>query len=313
MSALRDARVLVTGAAGFVGAHLLDALAREGASVVGVVRPATDRWRLSYVAASEIVQCELADERATAHTFANLAPDIVVHAAVERPPTGEGWHDLFARKTSALSWNVVSAAHRARAGRVVWLTSQYEYPACACPAAEDDHRPPDTFYGSVKLASSVVARRYASEVGLALTSLRLFSVFGPLESSARFVQVALRAALTGAVLPLTAADPVHDFVYVDDVARSALIAATHADAPGQIFNVATGIGTSNRGVVASIEALVGRGLETSPGIFAASERDRGRWCADTRKAAEQLGFRAAIPLDDGLARNLAWLRSRLAS
>lgn len=305
--------MVVTGAAGFVGAHLVDAFSRQGASVVGLVRSETNAWRLREVASTETVCCELGDERDTAGTFARLAPDIVVHAAVERPPKGPAWHDVFARTTSSLSWNVVTAAHRARAARVVWLTTQYEYPACASPAAEHDHRPPDTFYGAVKLAASLVARRYADDMGMALTCLRLFSVYGPLESETRFVQVALRAALSGAMLPLTAADPVHDFVHVDDVARSAVIAATHAAAPGRIFNVASGTGTSNRGVVACIESLVGRPIETRTGAFAASERDRGEWRADVRQAEEQLGFRATVSLEEGLARNLAWLRGRLPS
>lgn len=313
MAELNGARVVITGAAGFVGAHLWSAFAREGANVVGLVRPSTDRWRIKEVPAAQIVACDLGDERDAAGTFARLAPDVVVHSAIARPPKGEGWHDRFARQNAALGWNVVSAAHGARAKRVVWLTTQYEYPGCASPAAEDDTRPPDTFFGAVKLASSLVARRFAHDVGLELTCLRLFSVYGPLEGPDRFVQVALRAALTGEVLPLTASDPVHDFVYIDDVVRSTVIAATHVAAPGQVFNVATGTGTTNRAVVACIERLAGRKIQSRPGAFEASARDRDDWRADVHKATERLGFRAEVGLEDGLARNLAWWRSRLAS
>ena len=313
MSIWSGARVVVTGAAGFVGAHLLERFAREGARVYGLVRPTSDRWRLRAGSAAELVSCELGDARAADETFARLAPDVVVHAAVERPPRDEAWHEVFASRSSALDWNVVCAARRVRARRVVWLTTQYEYPACASPAAEDDLRPPDTFYGTVKLASSMVARRFAAEVGMPLTCLRLFSVYGPLEGCGRFVQVAVRAALNGAVLPLTTADPVHDFVYIDDVARAVLLAAAHPAAPGRILNVATGTGTSNRGVVACLERLLGRPLETKTGAFPGSERDRAEWRADVREAEALLGFRASVPLEEGLARNLAWLRGRLAA
>ena len=132
-------------------------------------------------------------------------------------------------------------------------------------------------------------------------NLRIFSVYGPSEPSSRLVPSAVRCALSGTILPLTPPGPVHDFVYISDVCDALVRAAVASDlTSGEVFNVGTGVQTSNEQLIEAVERATGRPVATDVGAYAPHPADRSVWCADTRHTGEVLGWEAATSLDAGL-------------
>ena len=169
-------------------------------------------------------------------------------------------------------------------------------------------------YGASKLAIEAYAGAYAATYGLAACSLRFSNAYGPNSLHKRSVVAAwLRAALAGEPITIHGdGRQTRDLVYVDDLAAAitAALDAPEERVAGELFQAGTGIETTIEGLARAIERAVGRDLVIEYGPARAGDVRRNVAAVD--KAARVLGYRAAVGLDDGLARTAAWFRTALA-
>ena len=309
-------RALVTGAGGFVGAHLVARLVGEGWDVVGTVRPRTAgslRPTMAPVGAArlaslgcavdvELVGADLADREAVGAVVTAADPDVAFLLAAARaeaaPP--ERAATAAVNGSSAL-WVVDALPARCRA--VVRLGSSTEYAAVDGPMSEDAPLRPRGFFGATKAAGSLLLTAAAAQRGLRAAVVRAFQVYGPLDHPARLVPTALRAARTGEVLRLTEPGRCRDWIFVDDVVEACVRAARADDLPpGQILNVGTGRQVAYEELVSEVEWVTGRMVRVATGAHAGRQWDAGSWVCDTTRARELLGWEAKVELSEGLAR-----------
>ncbi len=300
----------VTGAAGFVGANLCRRLLAKGASVHALVRATSDRWRLDDVAG--LLTWRLADLTDRATTVAALdasAPHVVFHCAVSSAYRG----DLTLAEQA--SSGVLSTAHVAdwaadNGVRLVVLGSSLEYGRMSRPARESDSLRPLVTRGAVKAASTMLVEQQVRSGALDGVVLRVFSAYGPWESTHRLVPQAIAAALNGRVLPLTRPGLCRDFVFVDDVVAACLCAAMAEGLTVPTFNVGSGHQVTNEALVQAVEEALGVSIRTDVGAYPDHPADSELWCADTSLASSELGWTATTPLDEGIRRTAAWVRGR---
>lgn len=312
-AALAGARVLVTGATGFLGANLVRALVVGRADVHVLLRAGSDRWRLRDVAERVSVHTgDLADLTDVRTAVTTAAPDVLFHLAAHGAQ-----HDQ--RDRAAIFAGTVLAAHHVLVAcearpprRMVYTGGSSEYGPKPHALREDDTLAPVTAYGAAKAAATTLVLQAARQ-GMPVAILRPFSIYGPWESPGRLVPTAVRAALTGRPLPLTAVPWVRDYVFVDDVVDACLVAADAPAAAGEILNVGTGRQTSNHDVVAEIERLAGTRIAVEPGAYAAHASDTTSWVADVGKARRVLGWEPRHDLAAGLRRTIAWVRAHDAT
>lgn len=278
--------MLVVGAGGFVGGHLVERLTAEGGDVTSLTRDA----------------CDLTDPAAVRAAVSAARPEVVLHlAAARQAATGAERADTAAVNALSAMWVVEAVPGGCRA--VVRLGSSTEYAARPAPMDEQTPLRPRGYFGATKAAGSLLFTAAANERGIRSCVLRAFQVYGPRDKPARFVPAVLRAARTGATLPLTGPGLRRDWVWVGDVVDACLLAAVRDDLPsGAVYNLGTGVQTSNEELVAVAERVTGQRIETSVGAHPGRGWDTGDWVCDPAAARAELDWKPRVELADGLAR-----------
>jgi UDP-glucose 4-epimerase len=299
-------RAVVTGGAGFIGSHLVDALVARGDEVHVLDNLATG--------SRDVVNADAAfhegDIRSEAAAlFGEARPELVFHLAaqadvgtsVERP-------DYDADVNVVGTVRVLEAARACGAQLVFSSTGGAIYGECDGPADEDAPRRPISPYGMAKLCAEEYLAGWNRLHGTGHVALRFANVYGPRQA----------ASLEGGVVAiflerLARGDggsifgdggQTRDFVYVGDVVWALLAAAGH---DGGVFNIGTGVETSVNDLHAACRRAAG--VDAQPEHAAARPGDVLRSVIDPARAQRELGWRAETSLDDGLAQTWVWTTS----
>jgi nucleoside-diphosphate-sugar epimerase len=300
-------RALVTGANGFVGAHLTARLVADGWDVVAVVRRGSPdpAWRLAVLGCAadvELVPADLSDPSETRAAGAAADADVVfLLAAARAGATPAARAATLAVNSASGTWLVDAVSDRCRA--VVRLGSSTEYGQVDAPMDENAPLRPRGFFGATKAAGSLLVTAAAAARGLRACVLRAFQVYGPLDHPGRLVPTVLRAAITGTPLALTEPGRRRDWVYVDDVVEACARAALADNLPpGQVLNVGTGVQVANEELVTLAQRVTGRTIELDVGAHPGRPWDTGSWVCDPSLARDLLGWEAKVSLEEGLRR-----------
>ncbi len=297
--------VVVTGASGFVGRHVLAALAGSGLRITALSRHPPD-WMPAGVA---FHGCDLLDPRATSAAMRELAPSHLIHSAWDVTP------GVFWGAPANLDWVAASfVLYRAFADgggrRAVFVGTCAEYDWSFSHLAESGTPlAPATFYGIAKHALHSVLAPLARQQGISLAWARLFLLYGPYEAPGRLVSGIARDILEGRRVALTEGTQVRDFMHVADVGR-ALAALLRSDVTGPV-NIASGAPVQVRHVAEKIATLAGRPDLLDIGARPMPVQEPLFLTADVTRLREEVGFAPQFDLDTGLADTFAWWRARL--
>lgn len=309
-------RVLVTGAAGFIGSHLVEALLARGESV----RVADDfstgrRENLPDASRLEVVEGDLADAEVARRAVRGI--DYVLHqAAVPSVPRSVEDPVGSHRANVDATLQVLVAARDAGVRRLVFAGSSSAYGDSQVLPKREDMRPaPKSPYALQKLVAEQYCQLFTSLYGFETVVTRYFNVFGPRQAPGSPYSGVI-ARFTDALLD-GAAPTVHgdggqtrDFTYVGDVVTGVLRCCDAPNVAGEVINVAGGGRISLLEVIRALQAITGRDLEpTFDEPRAGDIRDSQ---ADIFKARKLLGFEPAVPFHDGLRRTVDWYRAQRA-
>ena len=302
-------RCLVTGAAGFIGAHLTHRLVGEGHEVVAVdcLRPNYDvaekKANLAWIGPVDQRDIDL-----SADPLSDVLDgvEVVFHLAGQpgvRASWGDGLAD-YARDNILATERLLAAATGAR--RVVLASSSSVYgEAARYPCSEDDLPRPHSPYGITKLAAEHLGLAHAHNERLPVTALRYFSVYGPRQRPDMGLRRLFEAAESGTAFPRFGdGSQVRDLTYVGDVVDATIAAGATDLPPGTVLNVAGGSAVSLNDLIGRVEALTGRSIAVDERPVQAG--DVARTGGDTTRIREALGWAPATDLDDGLTQMAAW-------
>jgi UDP-glucose 4-epimerase len=293
-------RAVVTGGAGFIGSNLVDALVGRGDEVV-VIDDLSSGRRDHVSPAASFVEADIRDgiDAGGAGVVFHLAAQADVQTSVRRP-------DQDAAINVVGTVRVLEAARAAGAQVLFSSTGGAIYGECDAPAPESAPRRPVSPYGIAKLCAEEYLAGWNRIHGTDHVALRFGNVFGPRQDSSLeggVVSIFLERLARGEET-LIFGDGLQsrDFVFVGDVVDALLAAAGHT---GDVFNVGTGEETS----VLELHRLCAKvaGVDAEPRLEGARLGDARRSVLDVSHAAEELGWRSRVSLEDGLRQTWEWL------
>lgn len=295
-------RALVIGADGFVGRWLVRHLAESGDDVAGVVGP---NFRPPLDHAAEIRAVDVRDYAPVRQTVVSSRPDVIYFlAAVSQAGGRERIEDAARIGLIGAIHAITASAALDRPARVVHVSSSHVYGDGDTPVTEDSATAPNSVYGAAKLASerALLALGPATEVKVVVA--RPFNHIGPGQGPG-FVVPSLVARVraippgTRGSIRIGALDTVRDFTDVRDVVSAYRILATNGT-PGEVYNVASGVGVSVNELVATLLELAGVEADLDPDPGLERERERRVMIGDASRL-EALGWQRSHALRDTLA------------
>jgi UDP-glucose 4-epimerase len=303
-------RVLLTGATGFVGSHVLRKLLADGRHNVAVLLRHTSRtWRIRDVIGRTVrIEADLTEPEPAYAPLTNFAPDTVVHLAwsgVGNPFRNDQTQIDNIPATVAL----LRLAHRVGAKHWVGLGSQAEYGPCDRPIDEDTPTRPTTLYGVAKLSSGLIAQHLCGQLGLRFAWLRLFSCYGPGDDPAWMLPYLILTLRAGKKPALTAGEQLWDYLYVTDAAEAICQVALTPTASGA-FNLGSGRAAPIRTIVERVRDLIDPQLPLGFGEVPYRPDQVMRLEANITRLRDATGWSPQIDLDEGLRRTVEWFRER---
>jgi UDP-glucuronate 4-epimerase len=303
-------KALVTGAAGFIGSHLSEALLDAGHEVVGL-DCLTDYYDVELkeenAARIDLLRLDLAADPLDLAGF-----DCVFHLAGQPGTRSFGdVFELYVRRNVLATQRLLEAA--AAAGtRVVLASSSSVYgDAERYPTPEDTELRPLSPYGITKLACERLAYAYERGLGLDVVSLRYFTVYGPRQRPDMFLARVVKALSEGGTIRIYApGDQSRSFTYVGD-AVEATIAVGERGRTGAVYNVGGGDEASMPEVIAILERISGERLAVERVEAIAGDVHRTR--ADVTRIADELGWTPTTPLEAGLEAQWSWASGRVGA
>jgi nucleoside-diphosphate-sugar epimerase len=248
-------RVIVTGAGGFIGSHVVRASLEQGHQVLAAVRKEGSRLRLAALADRiETVELCLEDRDEVARTVEHFEPDAIVHAAWYARPA-DYLHSSENLSSLATTLRLFDTLYWLGPHRVVGVGTCLEYSPGATACAESAPTDPRTLYASCKLGAWLVGRARARQSEGRLTWARLFHVYGPGESPERLIPAAARALRQGRAFLASPGMQVRDPIHVADVATALLCLAERGDSG--VYNVCVGRPFTLRETLETVAALEG--------------------------------------------------------
>lgn len=319
---LSGKKVLVTGAGGFIGSHLVEAVVHAGAATTAMVHynsnslignlASLDRRVLSEVtiAAGNIEDADFVDRTVAGHAIVlHLAALIAIPYSYEAPRS-------YVRTNIEGTLNVLEAARRHDVGRVVHTSTSEVYgTALRTPIDETHPLQGQSPYSASKIAADKLAESYYRSFATPVVTIRPFNTFGPRQSARAFIPTIISQALAGGPVRLGSLTPERDMTFVSDTVRGFLAAATAPGVEGETINLGTGETRSVGWFAERLLVLIGAG---GP-IIQEQQRMRPqksevlKLVSDNGLARLRLGWAPQIGIDEGLRRSIAYFREhRLA-
>jgi NAD dependent epimerase/dehydratase len=318
---LAGKRVLVTGAAGFIGSHVVEQLVSAGAVVRAYVHyNSRSNWGYleeldaGALANVEVVTGDVQDPFSVQR--ATNGCEVVLHlAALIGIPYSYIAPQMYVATNVAGTVNILEAGRLHGVERIVHTSTSETYgTARYTPINEAHPLQGQSPYSASKIGADKMAESYARSFGLPVTILRPFNTFGPRQSMRAVIPTITSQALSGDIVRLGSRTPVRDFTFVEDTARAFLAAATAPGAEGEVLNAGSGKGISVGDLAALVLDVVGSTarIEVDEQRIRPEASEVFELIADASRLREMTGWQPRVGLREGLVRTASWVERNLA-
>jgi NAD dependent epimerase/dehydratase len=318
---LQNRKILVTGAGGFIGSHLVEALLEAGACVSAMVRyNSRNDWGMLETLPDEslrrlrIVRGDIRDPFFVRQAVAGQ--EFVFHlAALIGIPYSYIAPEAYVSVNTTGTLNVLEASRREGVSRVI-QTSTSEVYGSAQYTPIDEHHPlqAQSPYSASKIGADKLAESYYASFDLPVVTVRPFNTYGPRQSTRAFIPTAITQALTRQEIVMGSLDPVRDLTYINDTVQGFIQVGlcNHEEVVGRVVNLGTGVGHAIGDVVRMIADLAGSKelvIRTEANRVRPEKSEVSVLVSNNSLARELCQWEPKWSLEDGLGQTIEWMRN----
>ena len=314
---LKEKRVLVTGAGGFIGSHLVETLVQLGADVTSFVRynSRSDFGFLEMLPNEiqndlKIIQGDLRDCDAVRACVKDV--DVVFHLGALIAIPYSYLRPREAVETNIIgTLNILTAAVEFGTEKIIHTSTSEVYGTAKYVPIDEKHPlQGQSPYSASKIGADKLAESFYSSYELPVATIRPFNTYGPRQSARAIIPTIISQALTNQKIKLGTTTTTRDFTFVEDTVRAFICTATSGKSIGEVINIGSNFEISIKELVKKIASLIDRPIE----IMLDEERTRpdksevDQLWVDNRKAKEVLDWEPKINLDEGLEKTISWIQ-----
>ncbi|MBD2363428.1 MULTISPECIES: NAD-dependent epimerase/dehydratase family protein [unclassified Anabaena] len=311
-------KVIVTGAAGFIGSHLTQTLLEQGKEVIGIdefndyYEPALKHKNIAHL--QSLPNFTLIESNIQSLDWSTLLQDVdvVYHQAAQagvRASWGQGFRAYTERNINSTQVMLEAAKDAKQLTRFVFASTSSIYgDAETLPTHEGIPPQPVSPYGITKLAAERLCGLYHKNFGVPFVSLRYFTVYGPRQRPDMAFHKFFKAVLQDEAIPIYGdGQQTRDFTFVKDAVAANLAAATVPQAVGEIFNIGGGSRVVLAEVLNTMAEIVGKPIKRNH--IEKAMGDARHTAADVSKARQILGYQPQVSLKEGLTQEWQWVKA----
>lgn len=308
-------RILITGATGFIGSHLLSSLLEQEHEVFALERYMTGRYVLGANRSVKTVFGDLRDHFSVRQVIREVQPEVVMHLAAISPVSYSYDHPNEVIETNFIgSVNLAEACRREvpHFRQFLFASTSETYGNGPVPKTEDTPQNPNSPYAVSKLAAEKYVLYMRDAYGFPITVLRPFNTYGRKDNTHFVVERILVQMLSGNSIKLGDPTPIRDLLYIDDHVNAYLSCLGNDKAIGEVFNFCTGQGITILELVDSLKDITGIQEEVVWNTIPKRPLDIQVLIGDHTKATRILGWRPKVKLEEGLSIIADYWRKRLS-
>ncbi len=313
-------KILVTGAGGFIGSHLVETLVKGGADVTAMIRyGSTASWgNLEFVADEvkgnfHVIAGNIDDGDFVFHAMQGV--DVVCHlAALIAIPYSYVAPRSYVRTNVEGTLNVLEAAKRSSVARVVHTSTSEVYgTAQRVPIGETHPLQGQSPYSASKIGADKMAESYFRSFGLDVVTLRPFNTYGPRQSARAFIPTIISQAIARDEIHMGSLTPERDMTFVSDTVAGFIAAATTEGIAGETINLGTGVTNSIGYFAERILTLmnVDKPIVQDPQRMRPALSEVLKLVSDNGKAAQVMNWSPSVDLDEGLLKTIDFVRRNI--
>lgn len=318
---LKGRRVLVTGAGGFIGSHLTEALVGAGARVRALVHYNSrgdwghlERLDTAVRAEIEIAAGDIRDPFYVAEAARDA--EVIFHLAALIPiPYSYRAPQEYLETNIRGTLNLLEAARRHGTARVIHTSTSETYGTATYTPIDERHPlQGQSPYSASKIGADKLAESYFCSFGTPVVTIRPFNAYGPRQSARAFLPTVLSQALTQDVVRVGSLDPVRDMNYVGDTVDGFVRAATAPGIEGSVINLGSGRGVTMRQLLELALSATGRKVrvECDDARMRPEKSEVMELICDATRARAALGWESRVTLEEGVRRTASWIADHLS-
>ena len=306
---LKNERVLITGANGFIGKHLSHALFEKNFYLIGFVRGS---MRQEYLA--EQYEIDILDETAIRDVIYSVRPRVVVHLAANKSRGVDDSSCSEAYKTNLMgSLNLIEACRGLPTlTKFVFLGSSDEYGELPVPFKESDNEAPCNAYGASKLAVTELLKSLSRSIQFPSVILRPTVVYGPGQDESMFIPALVKTLIAGKNFDMTLGEQTRDFVYVSDLVEAIIKSFSATNVDGKVINISSCKPIRIDALAKMTAKLLSESAESLL-VFGAKEYRLGEamnYWADNNLAMHLLGWSPQVSINDGIKQTIEFFKTK---
>ncbi len=303
---LKGKRILLTGATGFIGSHLLRRLMEEEAEASVILR-SSNTWRIEDVLKdANVIRLDLRNDEEIRKALMLTKPHIVFHLAAYGVELGNCTHREAILNNVLATANLVIASAEAGCQRFINTGTSMEYGCLDDMISEDVSPKPVNLYGSTKAASTLIAHQAALERDLPIITLRPFNLFGEMEANNKLFSYIIASILLERPVKLTGCEQYRDYCYVGNIVDGYIMAALNDTIRNEIYNIGSGEIQPLKYYINMIYELMLPDQKPVYGTLPYRKNEMWRPCPDISKIKSQLQWVPRTSLKEGLLKTIEW-------